>query len=203
MSLRVLADGRIKLSVLTTKPANIAAPTVTELNAGIDFSCKVLQENFNFGAADSDKIAEKALCDVGNANSLGASNFVAGFTVWRYFDEAGGFDATDDAAFEAVKEKGTTLWIYGRQMDKLATAAWAATDEIFQGLGGRHRHPAAVRGWRVHQVPDPVRDAARVPVHRGRGRRLVLEHVDRRSLFHGGDRRFLCVPRGTLNPWRL
>lgn len=133
MALRVLADGRVKFSALTTEPANPAAPTVTELNAGIDLSCAVLQDGFNFGPTDSDKIAEKALCTVGNANTLGPANGEAAFTVWRYFAEGGGFDTTDDAPFQAVKTKGTTLWLYARQMDKLATAAWAATDEIYYG----------------------------------------------------------------------
>ena len=133
MSFRVLADGRIKLSALTTEPTNPDAPSVTELNAGIDLSCKVTQDGFTFGATDSDKIQEKALCTVNNANSLGPSNGEVAFNVWRYFDEAGGFDTADDTAFEALKEKGTTLWLYARQMDKLATDAWAATDEIYFG----------------------------------------------------------------------
>lgn len=136
MSFRVLADGRIKFTVLTTKPVNPAAPTITELNAAgaLDLSCKVLADNFNFGATDSDKINEKALCTVNNANSLGASNFVLGFTMWRYAATAGGWDATDDAAFEALRVKGTTFWAYGRLTEKLATAAWAAADEIFLGV---------------------------------------------------------------------
>ncbi len=133
--MRVLADGRLKLTALTTKPVNPASPTVTELNAAgaLDLSCKVLQEGFTFGAGDSDKVAEKALCDVGNANALGASNFVAGLTLWREFATAGGFDATGDAAFVALKNKGTTLWLYGRLSDKLATLPWLAADEIFLG----------------------------------------------------------------------
>lgn len=133
--MRVLADGRIKFTVLITKPVNAAAPTAAELNAAsaLDLSCKVLSENFNFGATDSDKVGEKALCDVGNANSLGASNFTAGFTLWRYYAPAGGIEATDDASFAAVKAKGTTLYAYGRLSDKLATAPWAAADEVFLG----------------------------------------------------------------------
>lgn len=133
--MRVLADGRLKLTALTTKPANPAVPTVAELNAtgALDLSCKVLQEGFTFAATDSDKVAEKALCDVANSNALGASNFAAGLTLWREFATAGGFDPTADAAFDALKSKGTTLWLYGRLMDKLATTDWAAADEIFLG----------------------------------------------------------------------
>jgi hypothetical protein len=130
---RVLADGKTKFTVLVTKPANPSAPTATELNAGIDLSCDILSSDFNWSATDSDKIAEKALCDEGNANAIGASNYTAGFTLWRKFATAGGFDATAEAGWEAVKEKGTTLYGYARQMDKDATDDWAASDEIYLG----------------------------------------------------------------------
>lgn len=130
---RVLADGKTKFSILTTKPANPEAPTATELNAGIDLSCKVTTEGFNWTAADSDKVNEKALCDDGNANVLGASNYTAGFNLWRYYLDAGGVDPAADTGFAAVSEKGTTLWGYTRRTDKDATAAWAAGDEIYLG----------------------------------------------------------------------
>ena len=130
---RVLADGKTKFTVLTTKPLNPAAPTATELNAGIDLSCDILSSDFTWSATDSDKIAEKALCDEGNANAIGASNYGAGFTLWRKFATGGGFDDTAEAGWEAVKEKGTTLYGYARQMDKDATEDWAAADEIYLG----------------------------------------------------------------------
>ena len=60
MGAKVLADGKTKFTVLTTKPANPAAPTAAELNAGIHLSDHVLTSDFTFGATDSDKFAEKA-----------------------------------------------------------------------------------------------------------------------------------------------
>lgn len=142
----VLADGKVKLSLLTTKPANPAAPTLTELNAGIDISCKVLSDNFDFGPTDSDKNNEKVLCSTGNSNSLGASNYQAGFTLLREFLVAGGFDATGDAAFVALKSKGATVWLYARQTDKLATTDWAAAEEIFFGCAAISDNPQYVAG---------------------------------------------------------
>ena len=71
---RSLADGHIKLAILTTKPANPALPTSTELSAGIAAECNILSSDFVFGATDSDKIAEKALCTINTANAIGASN---------------------------------------------------------------------------------------------------------------------------------
>jgi len=130
---RVLADGKTKFTVLLTKPVNPKAPTATELNAGIDLSCDILSSDFTWGATDSDKVAEKALCDAGNSNAIGASNYAAGFTLWRKFATAGGFDAATETGWAAVKAKGATLYGYARQMDKDATAAWAASDEIYLG----------------------------------------------------------------------
>lgn len=130
---RVLADGKTKFTILTTAPANPAAPTATELNAGIDLSCDILSSDFTWGATDSDKIAEKALCDEGNANAIGASNYAGGFTLWRKFLTAGGFDDANETGWAAVKEKGATLFGYARQMDKESTAAWVAADEIYLG----------------------------------------------------------------------
>lgn len=131
---RSLADGHKKLTILTEAPANPDAPTAAELNAGIDASCNILASDFSFGAADSDKLAEKALCTESNANSLGAGNYVAAMTFFRYFDETTkNPDATEDVAFEAAKIKGTELWIYGRATAKKSTEAWATGDEIFHG----------------------------------------------------------------------
>lgn len=131
---RSLADGHIKVAILTTKPANPAAPTVTELTAGIDASCAIMASDFAFGATDSDKVAEKALCVTNNAQALGAGNYTAAMTLFRYFDATTkNADATADTAFAAVETKGTTLWVYARETAKLATEAWAASDEIYLG----------------------------------------------------------------------
>lgn len=156
--MRVLADGRLKLTALTTAPLDPAAPTITELNAGIDLSCKVLSENFLFGATDSDKIAEKALCDTANSNALGASNYQAGFTLWRQFDVAGGFDVDEDEAFEALKEKGTEVYLYARLTDKLATEPWAADDEIFLGALVATDEPQRTEGggFIKYRIPGEV-----------------------------------------------
>lgn len=131
---RVLGDGKTKFTVLTTRPANPKAPTVTELNAGIDLSQKTLASDFNWSATDSDKIAEKALSESGNSNAIGASNYTSGITLWRYFDEVtGAVDAEEDAGFTATREKGTTLWAYARETAKDSDEDWASGDDIYLG----------------------------------------------------------------------
>lgn len=160
--MKVLADGRTKFALLTTAPANPAAPTATELNAGIDLSFKVLQDNFTFGATDSDKVAEKALGDVNNSNALGASNYQCSFTIWRQFaEDGGGIDATEDAGFEAVKVKGATIYLYARKTDKLATEAFAASDELYLGAEVVNDEPQDVTGggFIKFAIPCEVQDA--------------------------------------------
>lgn len=160
---RSLADGKTKFTILTTKPANPAAPTVAELEAGIDASCNVLSSDFTWGATDSDKVAEKALCVENNANSLGASNYQAGFTPFRYFDATTGApDPTADEVFETAKVKGTTLWGYARRTGKKATEAWAADDEIFLGaeiVTDEPQPPSDMGGFIKYRVPAEVQSA--------------------------------------------
>ncbi|QDG65846.1 hypothetical protein NIBR502772_06110 [Pseudarthrobacter sp. NIBRBAC000502772] len=160
MGVRVLADGKTKFTILTTKPANVLAPTAAELNAGIDLSLNVLSSDFSFAAADSDKVPEKPLGKSGNANAIGASNWLLAFTVWRNFLTGGGFDTAAEAGWAAVKVKGATLWAYARQTDKAATAAWAATDEIYLGAEFTTDNPQRTdgTGFIKYRVPTEVQD---------------------------------------------
>lgn len=131
---RSLADGHTKVILLTSEPANPAAPTAAELTAGVDISCAIMASDFAFGPTDSDKVQEKALCTTNNAQAIGAGNYQAAMTLFRYFDATTkNADATADAAFAAVKNKGTTLWVYARETAKLSTDPIAAADEIYLG----------------------------------------------------------------------
>lgn len=128
---RVLADGKTKFTILTTAPANPAAPTVSELDAGIDVSCDILTGDFTWTPTDSDPITDqKALCDKGNTTTFGASNFDTGLTLFREFGQE-----VQEKAWEALSEKGNEVWGYARETDKDSTEAWAADDEIY--LGGK------------------------------------------------------------------
>lgn len=154
---RSQADGHTRTTILLVEPANPDAPTALELNAGIFISCNILDSDFTFGATDSDKIAEKAQCEINNSNSLGASNFEAGITPFRYMDATtGASEPTEgDDVFQAVRIKGTEFWMYSRRTSKLSTATWATGDEIY--LGARvisdEPQPPTERGgfikWRV------------------------------------------------------
>ena len=133
-----LAEGHIRFAILTAKPANPAAPTVAELNAGImttaSVSCNILAADFNFGPTGSDKISEPALCDQGKTEALGLGAYECAFTVFRFFDAATkNAHATEDALFQALKVKGATLYAYARETAKISTDAFAAADELYFG----------------------------------------------------------------------
>lgn len=160
---RSLADGKTKFTLLTTKPANPSAPTAAELNAGIQADANTLASDFLFGATDSDTVGEKSLRDKNNANALGASNYQAGATFFRYFDETTGVvDATEDTAFAAAKEKGTILWAYARKSGKDAADEWEADDEIYLGaevITDEPQPPSDLGGYIKFRVPMQVQVA--------------------------------------------
>lgn len=151
-----LADGHLKFTILIAKPADLAAVTATVLNAGIDASCAVLASDFTFSPTDSDKVNEKALCTTNNANAIGADNFQAGATFFRYFDELTGLaDLTEEEAYQAVKEKGATVWGFLREDGKLSTADWAEDDEYLwmELLSDRPQRPQNAGGYIKRRVP--------------------------------------------------
>lgn len=147
-----LADGHEKIAILTEEPADPANPTLGELNGGIDAACNILASDWTFGATDSEKINERAVCDVNNPNAFGVSNFQAAMSIFRMFDATTkNAHATEDALFQAAKVKGTRLWIYSRKTAKLSTDAWATDDEIRLGLEVLTDEPQDLTGGYVKQ----------------------------------------------------
>ena len=130
---RMLSAGRTKVSLLTTAPVDPGAPTATELNAGIDISDFVPRSNFSWTATDPATENDSPISAEFDAEVPVAKTYELRLGLYRIFLPAGGFDATNEAAFEAVKEMGSTVWVYARRMDKLSDEAWAATDEVYLG----------------------------------------------------------------------
>ena len=156
-----LEDGYIKFTVLTTEPDDPTAPTAAELAAGIDASCAILNSDFTWTATDSDKNAEKPLCQENNSNSYGASNYNAGVTVFRLFSDTDPGQAdTADTTFAAMKTKGTDLWCYARRTGKAATEAWTADDEIYLGGHVITDEPQVIQGGFIKsRVPMEMQEA--------------------------------------------
>lgn len=125
---RSLANGHLRFVILTTEPANPEAPTVTELEAGLTDQLQY-GKNLTWTANASDTVDDPSLADTSKSPVPTDANYDGSVTVFRDF----GQDATDDTAFQAMKARGTHLWCYARLTDKLATEAFAASDEIYLG----------------------------------------------------------------------
>jgi hypothetical protein len=157
---KTLADGRIKLVALTEAPAVMTAPTVTELAAGVDVSCRILKSDFKLTAAASDTVPDQELCHEGNAVTYGASNYDGSVTPFRYLTDAGKADADNDIAWDTFKEKGTELWLVKRVGPKYDVAFAAADEvEIFHVLTDNPQDPSDLTGYIKKVVPLGVQDA--------------------------------------------
>lgn len=152
-----LAEAHVKIAVLTTPPANLAAPTVAELNAGIQAASRILWSDWTWTATDSDKVNDRAVSDPNNVNALSGSNFSTGMTIFRFFNAGTGVaDPVEDSLWTACRVKGTTLYIYERQTGKLETAPWASADEISLGgsvLTDLPQKPSEMGGYIKRRIP--------------------------------------------------
>lgn len=160
-AVRSLAAGRTKFVILTAPPVDPKAPTLAELAAGVDASCRVKGSTFKCSPADSEKVDSDLLCEDIKSQALGQSNFVWEFDPYRYFDPATGQAETGtggdiaDAVFQLVKEKGARLYGYVRRTSKKSTEAFAGGDEVFYVAGANDwpQYPDAADGyWSTHVV---------------------------------------------------
>ena len=154
MSVKMLSDGRRRVTVCTVKPANIGAPTLAELNAGIYASPFIPKSTFTWSAGDPNTVNDTDLEKAFDVEVPTTDTYDLGFGAYRDFLPGGGFDSAGDALFQAVKVKGTTIYVYVRWTDKLSTAAWATGDEIYLGGAVVTGTPKAVsEGYIKYAVP--------------------------------------------------
>lgn len=139
---RSLAEGKTKVVLLADEPADPKLPTIEELEAGIDASCAIVASTFNLGPQASQTVDEKALCEEGNVQAFGSSEYACEMDVFRYFKEIsdGGLpDITDeptqgeigDAVFQMLKTKGTIAYFYMREINKKATEDFAEGEPLW------------------------------------------------------------------------
>lgn len=145
-AIRSLSAGHKKFVILTTKPADPKNPTLAELKAGIDASCRVKSSGFKFGPDKSEEVDSDLLCEDIKSKAYGQSNYVLEFDVYRYFDPETGqaaqtaADDIADSVFQLVKQKGTQLYYYVRYTSKKSKEDFAAGDEVTY-LGGQNDWP--------------------------------------------------------------
>lgn len=157
---KTLADGRTKLVALTTKPANPTAPTVTELTAGVDLSCTVLKSDYRLSAVASDTVPDTELCAEGNAVTYGASNYEGTVTPFWYLDPDGQPDTTENDSWDALRVKGTNLWLVEREGPKY-DEPFAAGDEVevYEVVTDNPQKPSDRTGYIKRTVPLGVQRA--------------------------------------------
>ena len=161
---KTIAEERIKLVALTTKPANPYAPKVSELAAGKDISCSVLFSDFRLSPTSSDTVSEPALCEGGNSAVPTKSNFEGKVSIFRYIDPLTGLAVTaEDFAWTLAKEKGTELHLYKRIGPK-ASAAFAANQDVeyYHALTDEPQDPSDFGGYIKKVIPLLVQGDSKV-----------------------------------------
>lgn len=147
VAIRALSAGHKKFVALTTRPADPKAPTLAELEAGIDLSCRVKASGFKYGPEKSEQVDSDLLCEDIKSKAFGQSNYQLEFDIYRYWDPATGQyakssgDDIADAGFQLLKEKGTELYYYVRNTYKKSKEDFAPGDEVTY-LGGQNDWPA-------------------------------------------------------------
>lgn len=109
--------------------ADIKAPTVTELSAGIDITCRVTAANYQFGITDNESIKDAALCDDIDAGVPGRATVEAAMDFFRFKTEA------DDIAWTTFTGKGLYGYLVERvgqieEGERQEEVDFAAADEV-------------------------------------------------------------------------
>ena len=128
---RTFAEQNRKITFLSVPPADLSAITVTELEAGLDATCRVAIDGTDFRPSASEKITDPAVCEPTGAEVPGASKYEATVAPFRFFDEEnpGKADTEGDALFSALRVKGTPGTFVIRHVNKKWDEPWAADDE--------------------------------------------------------------------------
>jgi hypothetical protein len=123
-----LRDGNIKLAFAPTI-ADIQAPTVAELTAGVDLSCATLSD-YTLGPSGSDTVNEKPVCSSSNVNTYGASNYEASMTFFRFLDATTfASDVDEDLPWDTFTGKGLHGYLVERA-GKPSSTPWTADDPV-------------------------------------------------------------------------
>ncbi|MFI8595869.1 hypothetical protein ACIGDM_00955 [Rothia koreensis] len=159
---KTLADGKVRL-VYVPNLVNPNAPKISELNAGVDLSCRVLKSDFELGPVDSDTVDDlAALCDESNPTVYGASNFKGSLTVFRWFDprNPGRHDTQGDVAYQALRERGTQGYLVKRESGKKYNVSWEVGDEVevYSILTDHPQPPKDAGGFIRRMIPLGVQN---------------------------------------------
>lgn len=114
-------DGMVRVAFVPTI-ANIAAPTVAELGAGVDLECRLLPDGLST-PSETAEIDTSKLCSTSNSAIVGRRSY-SGLSV-KYVR---GTEAEAQEVEEALVYKATGFLVVRR--DIVATTAWAASQRV-------------------------------------------------------------------------
>lgn len=148
----VISDGRTKVAFVDTI-ANIAAPTVTELDAGLELQRVITPDGLIGFEASTAEVPNDSLASTFDTKTIGRDSFSG--TALRLKKQSG---ATDEAYTTLVK--GTAGYLVIRR-DKPESDAWASADEVevYPITCGQTRLlPPEANTVRRYEVPTMITD---------------------------------------------
>jgi hypothetical protein len=122
MGIKFPFDENTRVTILTTAPSILYAPTTAELNAGTDITCDLTADGLKLGKANN-SISSGGLCSDVDSTVPGRTTFSASLTGFKYKQPA------DTPLWRMAAHKGGEAWIavrYGYPHDQ----AWANGDDV-------------------------------------------------------------------------
>lgn len=109
--------------------ANLAAPTATELNAGVELTCLVTAADFSLGITGNETITDAALCDDIDTSVPGRATAEATMNFFRFKD------AADDLGWTTFTGKGLHGYLVQRigqitDVQRQEDQPFVAADEV-------------------------------------------------------------------------
>lgn len=159
---KTLADARIKLTALTTKPADVKAAKIAELTGigAVDLMCGINKADYKLGATGNGSVTEQEACKKGEGNAPGPATFEGSLTPFLYLDADGKLTEGDNKVWGLLKAPGATLYLFERE-GKDANAAWVAGDvyEYYEVVTGDAQPPSdRFSGYIKRTVPLFIQD---------------------------------------------
>ena len=157
-----LADARIMLVALTTKPANVKAAKVTELaGAGaVNLMCFINKTDYKLGATGNDSVDEIEACKKGKGNAPGPATYEGSVTAFWYLDASGKPIVEEMKGWDLLKEDGATLHLFEFEPKSAGDTIVAADEyEYYEVVTGTAQPPSdRFSGYIKRTVPLFVQD---------------------------------------------
>lgn len=144
MSARLVDSDITKLIVVPGGVANINAPTVAELQGGIDITCAVVA-GYTLGMTGSDTIDGKSVCDKGNVTNFASANYAGELT---FFVEADEDETPETSAYKRAADYFVTRDIQFDLFRRIGQSHDVAVkeDDLVEGFGFVTDYPQYASG---------------------------------------------------------